>query len=458
MIASLVFVVLTAQAPASPMPAAPAAAAEERPAASDRSPLQTRIDAAAPGSVIDVPAGTYVGDLVIDRPVRLVGHGRPLLVGSGKGSVVRVIAPDVHIEGIDVDGRSGGDVSRDSSGIHVWAPRAVIEDCHITRALFGIYLREANGSVVARCTITGQPDLAPGEQGSGIHVFSTDGFRLDHNTVQYSRDGIYIQASPHGVTVGNTARDLRYGLHYMFSDDNVFEDNTFERGAAGAALMYSRRLTFRRNQFLHNRGFASVGLLLQVCDDVTAEDNLIGDNARGLFMEGSHRNVFRRNVIAESDVALVLYDSVRDVRFEDNSFVGNLSPLQLVGRRTDAIFDRNYWSDSRAADLDGDGVQDAPYRVSSVFDHLRGNLTAADLYAEGIGAAVLARAEEVFPVLDPAPVVDAHPLARTPILPAVPVPASDHVTHRTWPVAASGGFAVLGFWLFARNRGRRVKS
>src|SRR5262249_50231506 len=205
----------------------------------------------------------------------------------------------VACEGIAGGGPSGGRVARDSSGIHVGAPRAVIEDCHITRALFGIYLREANGSVVARCTITGQPDLAPGEQGSGIHVFSTDGFRLDHNTVQYSRDGIYIQASPHGVTVGNTARDLRYGLHYM-----CFEDNVFERGAAGAALMYSRRLTFRRNQFLHNRGFASVGLLLQVCDDVTAEDNLIGDNARGLFMEGSHRNVFRRNVIAESDVAL----------------------------------------------------------------------------------------------------------------------------------------------------------
>jgi nitrous oxidase accessory protein len=222
--------------------------------------------------------------------------------------------------------------------------------------------------------------------------------------------------------------------------------------------MYSRGLTFRRNQFIHNRGFASVGLLLQVCDDVTAEDNLIADNARGLFMEGSHRNVFRRNIIAESDVALVLYDSVREVRIEGNSFIGNLSPLQLVGRRTDAIFDRNYWSDSRGADLDGDGVEDAPYRVSSVFDHLRGNLTAADLYAEGIGAAVLARAEEVFPVLDPAPVVDAHPLARPPILPAVPAPERERRPHLAWPAAGSAGSAVLGIWLFLRNRRRQGPS
>ena len=72
----------------------------------------------------------------------------------------------------------------------------------------------------------------------------------------------------------------------MFSDDNVFEDNVFENGAAGAALMYSNRLTFRRNRFVRNRGFASVGLLLKACDDVVAEDNLIADNARGIFLEG----------------------------------------------------------------------------------------------------------------------------------------------------------------------------
>ena len=112
----------------------------------------------------------------------------------------------------------------------------------------------------------------------------------------------------------NTASELRYGLHYMSSDDNRFEDNVFAQSAAGAALMYSRRLEFRRNRFINNRGYASVGLLLQACEDIVAEDNLIADNARGVFMEGTRRAVFRRNVIAESDVALVLYDSAREVR------------------------------------------------------------------------------------------------------------------------------------------------
>ena len=279
-------------------------------------------------------------------------------------------------------------------------------------------------------------------------MFNTDGFHLIRNTIADTRDGIYIQSSPHGVTIGNVARDLRYGLHYMFSDDNTFEDNRFERGDAGAALMYSRRLTFRRNQFVHNRGFASVGLLLQVCDDVVAEDNLIADNARGVFMEGVRRNTFRGNAIAESDVALVLYDSARDVRFQENSFVGNLSPVQFVGRRTDTVFDHNYWSDNTGLDLDGDGVQDSSYRLSSVFDHLRGNLTAADLFAQGLGATVLARAEQVFPVLDPSPLADAHPLARAPELSRVPRSDAREGARHAGPIAGSVGALAFGLWLF----------
>ena len=332
-----------------------------------------------------VEAGTYPGDLIIDRPLHLIGIGRPTLVGSGKGSVVRIRADDVTVEGFDIDGRNGGSLEADSAGVHVAASRATIRDCRIVRTLFGIYLREANESRVERCVIEGTPGKDPGEQGSGIHIFNATGFTLLDNTVRYSRDGFYLQSASHGFVANNTVSDVRYGLHYMFSDDNVFEDNSFERSAAGAALMYSKRIQFRRNRFLHNRGFASVGLLMQACDDVVAEDNLIADNARGIFLEGSSRDLFRRNVVAQSDTALVLYDSSSQNRFVGNSFVANLSPLLLVGRRTDTVFDGNYWSDHDEPDLDGDGIREQPYRLSNVFDHLRGNLTAADLFAQGLG-------------------------------------------------------------------------
>jgi nitrous oxidase accessory protein len=454
MLPAVALLTLLVQVPGEMGPAS-AGRIEGRPPIGQMSPLQALIDVARAGDVIDVPAGDYEGDFVVDRPVRLVGHGRPRLLGSGAGSVVRVRADDVVIEGFDIDGRLGGDLGRDSSGVHIAASRVVVRDCRIVRAIFGVYLREAHGTAVERTEIEGVRGKDPGEQGSGIHVWNTTGFRLFDNTIRYARDGFYLQSSTHGTVARNTVSEVRYGLHYMFSDDNVFEDNLFERSAAGAALMYSKRLVFRRNRFVRNRGFNSVGLLLKACDQVVAEDNLIADNARGIFLEGSYDNTFRRNLIAQSDVAVVLYDSSGRNRFEGNAVVGNLSPLQLVGRRTDTIFDRNYWADGDAVDLDADGIGDQPYRLSNVFDHLRGNLTAADLFAQSLGATVLSAAERAFPVLEPVPVVDAHPLTRPPAMRDLPALPPDPMRVAGWGVA--GSIAALAFggtvlWSGGRRR------
>jgi nitrous oxidase accessory protein len=451
---ALLLTVLLAQAGSSDMAQPPGSTLEGRPAASRLSSLQDRVDTAAPGSVLEVAPGSYRGDLYIDRPLRLVGRGRPRLVGSGAGSVVIVRADDVLVEGFEIDGRAGGDLGRDSSGIHVAGRRAVIRDCRIVNTLFGVYLREADGSRIERTTVRGIREKDAGEKGSGIHVWNTSKFELVSNDIADVRDGIYIQSSPFGTTRGNIARDLRYGLHYMYSDDNVFEDNLFENGAAGTAVMYSRRLTFRRNRFLRNRGFASVGLLLKTCDDVLAEHNLIADNARGVFLEGSARTVIRGNVIAGSDVALVIYDSATETRISGNSFVGNLTPLELSGRRTDTNFDANYWSGNDVLDLDGDGRTDRPYRLTGLFDHLRGNLTAGDLMSRSLGATLVAAAERALPVLDPVPVFDHAPLARPPRL-AVPVITSENDGARVAPfgLLLSGALlASAASVVYARRR------
>jgi len=216
--------------------------------------------------------------------------------------------------------------------------------------------------------------------------------------------------------------------------------------------MYSVRITFRRNRFIRNRGFASVGLLLKACDDLVAEDNLIADNARGIFIEGSYRNTFRRNIVAMSDVALVIYDSSGGNVFEDNAFVGNLTPLSLSGKRTDTRIEGNYWSDHGQPDLDGDGRSDRPYRLSSVFDHFRGNLTAADLMSDSFAAAAIGAAENAFPVLRQIPVEDASPLAHPPLLPDVPQASPRRAGADPLGLLASLGLAAAGASVFWRGR------
>jgi nitrous oxidase accessory protein len=427
-------------------------AVEGRPRPAEQSPLQARIDAAAPGSTVEVAGGVHDGDLLIDKPLRLVGRGRPRLVGSGSGSVVRVRADGVTVEGFEIDGRGGGDLSRDSAGVHTAGRDTTLRDILIHDTLFGVYLLRASGAAVLRCRIRGIPGKPPGEKGSGIHAYDLEGFRFEDNEIADVRDGLYLQNASRGEIRHNTASRVRYGLHYMFSDDNLFEDNLFEQGDAGTAIMYSERIVFRRNRFLRNRGFASVGLLFQACDDVLAEDNLVADNARGVFIEGSHRILLRRNVVAGSDVAVVLFDPSGGHRFEGNSFVGNLSPLELVARRTDTVFSGNYWSGHEALDLDGDGRADRPYRLSSVFDHFRGRLTAADLLSDSFAAAAIGAAERTFPVLRLVPVEDASPLARPPRLPDVPRLETRGTATNIRGLAASLALALAGAAVLVRGR------
>ena len=86
-----------------------------------------------------------------------------------------------------------------------------------------------------------------------------------------------------------------------------------------------------------------------------------------------------------------------------------------------------------------------------MFDHFRGNLTAADLFSQGPAAAAIAAAESSFPVLQPVAVVDRAPLARPPSLPEVP--ASQEAPRRADVRGIIASLAILG--LGAAVLGRR---
>src|SRR5512144_2574495 len=53
--------------------------------------LQSAVAAAHAGDTIQVSAGTYEGQIVLDRPLHLEGLGKPVLRGPGRGSVLTVL-------------------------------------------------------------------------------------------------------------------------------------------------------------------------------------------------------------------------------------------------------------------------------------------------------------------------------------------------------------------------------
>ncbi len=93
-----------------------------------------------------------------------------------------------------------------------------------------------------------------------------------------------------------------------------------------------------------------------------------------------------------------------------------------MGRRTDTVFDGNYWSDNDEPDLDGDGRSDRPVPAHErVRPPPRQPDRGRPVRPRASRPPALAAAERTFPVLEPSRSWTARPLARPPgSSPAVP--------------------------------------
>ncbi|MEK6755721.1 MAG: NosD domain-containing protein, partial [Bacteroidota bacterium] len=215
---------------------------------------------------------------------------------------------------------------------------------------------------------------------------------------------------------GNDVFDLRYGLHYMYADSNVFLGNKFHDNVAGAAVMYSTGIVMRRNVFAHNRGFASYGILFQDCHWMQADSNIVADNVVGMFFEASTDNVFRHNIIARNDLALQMFQNSVNNTFAENNFIDNLSPLTIVGKRTESRWSKdgrgNYWSSYDGYDIDADGIGDVPMKIQNIFTYLEGSYPNLRLYLYSPASQALAVAAKAFPILAINEERDEDPLMR----------------------------------------------
>jgi nitrous oxidase accessory protein len=384
--------------------------------------VREAIREAAANDTIEVRGGTYDGNLILDKPVVLEGVGWPVLRGTGKGSVVTVLATGCSIRRFRIE-RSGAMLVEEDSGILLKSDSNHVEHNQLRDVLFGIYFFQSNHNTVADNLIFGRKELGFGERGAGIHIWNCAGNTIAGNTITDMRDGMYLQNADRSVIRGNRVFGVRYGLHYMYSNDNIFEDNVFEDNVAGAAIMYSHNIQFRRNAFVHNRGFSSFGVLFQDSDHCVSEQNLFVDNVVGIFMEALRDSRFERNLIASNDTAIEAFSSAERNDFFRNNFVANLSPISIVGKASNIRWDRdgagNYWSDYKGYDLDANGVGDVAFRIQNLFEHLEGKRPRLGIYFFSPASQALAAGEQSFPVIGRA-------LASPATMPAAAPQAAGH--------------------------------
>lgn len=367
------------------------------------------VQSAKAGDTVRVQRGYYEEHLVIDKPLRLIGVDRPTLSGGERGDVIRIKSPDVLVEGFIVRD-SGADLTAQNAGIYIepGSDRVAVRNNALVYNLFGVWIEKLKDPEVSDNLITGKRDLPSVKRGNGIQLYNTTGARIVGNRISFARDGIYVDVSHRAVFRGNTMHDLRYGTHYMNSNDNLWEDNETYHNRGGLALMEVRRQTVRNNRAWGN---VDHGIMLRTIIDSVIENNVVAGNGRGFFLYDAEYNVLKGNrVIANRVGAHVWAGSIHN-DVDGNDFIQNREQVRYVATR-DEVWGKdkgNYWSNYAGWDAGGDGIGDVPYEANDMVDRLTWKYPLVKLLLNSPAVHSLRLIARQFPLLRSPSIVDPHP-------------------------------------------------
>lgn len=373
--------------------------------------LHQAIELAHAGDSITVEAGEYQENkIAITSPLKIVGKPGAIIDGKREGFHIFLIeANNVTISGFTI--RNGGmSYLQELAGIRVINS----EDCTIEGNTFedttyGIYFEKSKKCSVLKNKFRGQAkDEASG--GNGIHVWQGEEITIEGNDIRGHRDGVYFEFVKNALMRNNfVSHNIRYGLHFMSSNDCRYFENTFSDNGAGVAVMYSRRIEMYRNSFLTNRGVASYGLLLKEIHDGKIQQNIFNLNTVGIFMEGSNRNLFRYNKFQSNGTAIRVMGDCEDNNFTENNLLFNTFDVATNSDRNPNTFSENYWTTYDGYDLNHDGVGDVPYRPVSLSSVILENVDSSFILLKSFLFNLLDQIERSLPELTPQRLKDEKP-------------------------------------------------
>jgi nitrous oxidase accessory protein len=364
------------------------------------------------GDTVRVLPGSYRERILIDKPLKLEGVGKPTIAAGYIGDTIRVKSPDVSIRGLIVRD-SGIDLGAQNAGIYVMpgSDRIVIANCDLVTNLFGIWLEQTRDALVQGNLVTGRRDLMSQLRGNGIQVYNADDTQVIGNTISYVRDGIYVDYSRRATFRDNKVHHVRYGTHYMNTHDSTWEGNTVHQSRGGLALMEVRNLTVRNNVAWGNEDH---GIMLRTIQDSVIENNVVAGNGRGFFIYDAEFNTLRGNLVIGNRTGVHLTAGSSNNAVDGNDFIHNGEQVRFVASK-DVEWGRskgNYWSNYSGWDQDNDGHGDVDYQANDVVDRLHWQYPLLKLLLSSPAVQTLRFVSRQFPLLRAPSVVDKHARMR----------------------------------------------
>lgn len=324
----------------------------------DRPSLQALIDGANDGDTIIIPPGFYPENIIIAKPLTLIGERNVTINSCENTPVITIKGEHVQLSNLTIE-----QCNKEAEGpaaIHVTGKNHTLSNVIVQTTQIGIQLYEANKVVVEESSITGN------RKRNSIDLWTSSGNIIKFMQIRNVLDGIYMEQSHRNKVINNSIEIARYGIHLMFSNEVTIENNKSQHNFTGAMVMQAKETLIKGNEFsFNNQNVNSQGLLLYLTSDTTVTDNIFASNRMGAFIEESTGADFSNNIFQSNTIG-VQWKKSRDNQLVANTFNGNVNDAQAI-ESAENLIKNNYWDASLKLDLDGDTTSEIPHSADPYF-------------------------------------------------------------------------------------------
>lgn len=375
--------------------------------------IKSAIAAAKSGDEILVYTGIYSeGEIFIDKYILLRGINYPIIEGNKQCQLVRIEADSTSISGFELR-NSGYSSSYDWAAIKVVNSNCVsIKNNRLINNTFGIYLQQTSGCIIANNFIKANKNNET-ESGNAIHCWKSDNIKILNNEVTGHRDGIYFEFVTKSLIQNNNSyKNIRYGLHFMFSHSDSYIHNIFKNNGSGVAVMFSNHVTMKYNLFEQNWGSAAYGIFMKEISDGVVEHNRFIRNTIGVYLEGTNRIQVTKNLFASNGWAMRVQASSTDNNIANNNFMGNTFDIGTNGTNQQNKFFNNYWDKYDGYDLNKDGLGDIHFMPVSLYSMVIEKIPVAAILLRSFMITIMDKVERIIPSITPIELRDDKPLMK----------------------------------------------
>ena len=279
--------------------------------------IQTAIDSASVNSTILVSGGTYYENLVVYKPLRLIGASSSdtIIDGGGLGTVIKVNSSNVEISGFTI--RNALSYSQ------------------------GIYL-----SGVSHVNITSNIINAASD-GDGVSLDGSNNNTITGNTFSGNLYAVNATNSKYNLVARNIGASNTVGVQLWNALYNVVANNSFNHGETGLYMYKGTGNLLVRNIAVKN---SEIGVDIVNSTGNTIIENSLEINRFGIDMQFSQGNTFYHNNVVSNTLYQVNFVNQQDRAFTvwDNGTASCSS----------CVKGGNYWDDYKGTDNNRDGIGD----------------------------------------------------------------------------------------------------